>query len=192
MLSYKTKSLLAFLLVVFLISSISVFNVYAEGEDSDVTEESEVLTESSGDNEVESEDESLPEDSEEESSTDSEDSDEDSQTESEEDETSSAVGTEDEDDTKGKTSGGLIGIAVIGGILLLLAIIITISILRKKPFGMKVLKFYKDFKSELKKVVWLSRKETIKQTGVVLTTLIIAIVFLGLLDYLFTKLIQLI
>ncbi|OGO87633.1 MAG: preprotein translocase subunit SecE [Clostridiales bacterium GWF2_36_10] len=63
---------------------------------------------------------------------------------------------------------------------------------RNTPFGQKLVKIFKDYKSEIKKIVWLSKKELIRQTGIVVVTVVIAAVFLGGLDWAFSQLIQLI
>lgn len=52
----------------------------------------------------------------------------------------------------------------------------------------KVKKFFLDCKSERKKIVWPSIKTTFKNTGVVLTSIIISSIFVGLLDFGLTKL----
>ena len=166
MFSNKTRVLLAFLLALILTFSFSMFAAAQEESDvsPDASEVSEEISEESAEESAEeSPDESIEE-------------------ESVEDEQS-----EDEEQIK-----PWMGITIIGGIILVVTLIIFIMILRKTPLGLKIAKFFKDFKSELKKIVWLSRKETVKQTGIVLMTVLIAAVFLGLLDYAFTQLIQLI
>ncbi len=52
------------------------------------------------------------------------------------------------------------------------------------------LKFFGDIISELKKVVWLSRRDALYLTGVVLLVTIIASIILGALDYGFARLIS--
>lgn len=85
-----------------------------------------------------------------------------------------------------------LGWAIIGGILLLLAIGIFISVKRNTPLGQKIAKWFKDYKSEIKKIVWLSRKETVRQTTIVIVIVVVACAVLGGLDWAFTKLVQLI
>ena len=59
----------------------------------------------------------------------------------------------------------------------------------KKPnLIQKTKKFFSDCKSERKKIVWPSIKTTFKNTGVVLTSIIISSIFIGLLDFGLTKL----
>ncbi len=50
----------------------------------------------------------------------------------------------------------------------------------KKKGGIK--KYLKDLKSEIKKVVWPSKKQVINNTGVVLTVMVIVGLFLGGID----------
>ena len=54
-----------------------------------------------------------------------------------------------------------------------------------KNFCGKVAKFFRDTKSELKKVVWPSKKDTKTNTIVVLVTVIVAAAVLILLDTIF-------
>ena len=51
---------------------------------------------------------------------------------------------------------------------------------KKKPN--RIVKWFKDLKSEFKKVVWPSRKKVFNNTFVVLVVLVIASVFVGGLD----------
>ena len=52
---------------------------------------------------------------------------------------------------------------------------------KKKPN--RTVKWFKDLKSEFKKVVWPSRKKVFNNTFVVLVVLVIASVFVGGLDF---------
>ncbi len=52
----------------------------------------------------------------------------------------------------------------------------------KPGFGERVKKFFKDYKSELKKIVWFGKKQTIKSTGVVIVALVIVSAVVSLLD----------
>lgn len=60
---------------------------------------------------------------------------------------------------------------------------------KKKPN--RIVKWFKDLKSEFKKVVWPSRKKVFNNTFVVLVVLVIASVFVGGLDFGLLKLLQL-
>jgi len=57
-------------------------------------------------------------------------------------------------------------------------------------FVQKTQDFFKEVYVELRKVSWLSRKEVLRYTLIVLTVTIIVASFLGGLDYIFSTLIQ--
>ncbi|MBS7315877.1 MAG: preprotein translocase subunit SecE [Clostridiaceae bacterium] len=50
-------------------------------------------------------------------------------------------------------------------------------------------KWFRELKSEFKKVVWPTKKQVLKNTAVVLVVLVIVGVLVGLLDFAFEKLI---
>ena len=50
-------------------------------------------------------------------------------------------------------------------------------------FPVKVKTFLQEFKTEMKKVTWPPRKETLSSTVVVIITVLIIVVFLGLVDF---------
>ncbi len=54
----------------------------------------------------------------------------------------------------------------------------------------KVKKFFKDYKSEFKKIVWPDKKDTLRQSGVVAATIVIVALAVFLLDTGFTKLLM--
>ncbi len=54
------------------------------------------------------------------------------------------------------------------------------------------IKFLSSVREELKKVIWPTRKEVIRMTGMVLAVSIAVGVYIGGLDYAFTQLMQLI
>ena len=47
----------------------------------------------------------------------------------------------------------------------------------------KIVQFFKDVRVELTKVVWPSRKEALKITGIVIVLSLAVAAFLGLIDY---------
>ena len=100
--------------------------------------------------------------------------------------------SEEDEQTAATIKNPWTGWIIAGIVLIVIALFIFVSIKKNTRLGQKIVKFYKDYRSEIKKIVWLSRKELIKKTGVVLVTIIIAAIFLGLLDYAFTNLILLI
>lgn len=55
----------------------------------------------------------------------------------------------------------------------------------KKPFFSRLKKYFKDTKSELKKVTWPSKEQLKKNTGVILVFIIIAAIFLFVCDIAF-------
>lgn len=48
--------------------------------------------------------------------------------------------------------------------------------------GGKIKKFFRDYTSEMRKVVWLSRKETIKSSVLVVVSVIVLCILIGLVD----------
>jgi preprotein translocase subunit SecE len=52
-----------------------------------------------------------------------------------------------------------------------------------EPFLQKATGFFQEFKTEMKKVTWPGRKETAASTVVVIFTVLIIVLFLGLVDY---------
>ena len=58
----------------------------------------------------------------------------------------------------------------------------------KKPsIFSRIAKFFREYRAELKKVTWASREETMKNTFVVAVTIVIAGAAIGILDFAFTK-----
>lgn len=63
--------------------------------------------------------------------------------------------------------------------------------MKSKKFFNKIINFIKEAIAELKKVIWPSRKELKNSTIAVVFTIIIASVFIGLIDLVFTKILTL-
>lgn len=63
---------------------------------------------------------------------------------------------------------------------------------KPKIGALRPLSFLKEVKTELSKVVWPTKKETIKLTAIVIITSIVVGLFIGFWDFLFTNLIALI
>lgn len=59
---------------------------------------------------------------------------------------------------------------------------------KKSNIFNKIGKFFSDYKSESKKIVWPTLKATFKNTGVVLSAITISAIFIGALDFGLTKL----
>lgn len=55
---------------------------------------------------------------------------------------------------------------------------------------LKITTFLKEVKTELKRVNWLTQKETIRYTLIVILVSIIIAIFLGGIDYIFTTLLN--
>ncbi|MBS7275952.1 MAG: preprotein translocase subunit SecE [Eubacteriales bacterium] len=52
----------------------------------------------------------------------------------------------------------------------------------KPGLGAKIKKFFKDYKSEMKKVVWYGKNQTLKSTGLVIVCLVVVSAVISLLD----------
>ena len=178
MFSNKLKTLFLAVLVILLACSLTLF-AYAE-ESNDISDIS-VADDVSGN--TSDTDESITDESGEASDTESSASDGSS-------EQAQSI-TENSSEAEGAGSSWT-GWIIAGAILIIIGTAIFVSIKKKNAFGQRLVKFFKNYKSEIKKIVWLSRKETFRQTGIVLIIIVVACVFLGLLDYAFTSLIQLI
>lgn len=61
----------------------------------------------------------------------------------------------------------------------------------KQGFVEKVKKYFREMKSELKKVVWPSRKQVLNNTGVVIVMVAICGLFIGGFDVILTNVINL-
>jgi preprotein translocase subunit SecE len=61
---------------------------------------------------------------------------------------------------------------------------------RKPGLGSKIKNFFKNNKSEMKKISWYGKAQTAKSTGVVLVVLIVASVAIGLIDLGLSKLLM--
>ncbi len=59
-----------------------------------------------------------------------------------------------------------------------------------KKKGFRLFNYFAEIFNELKKVVWLSRREIVYLTGLVLIVTIITGIVLGVLDYGFTQLVD--
>lgn len=56
-----------------------------------------------------------------------------------------------------------------------------------KRAGSRINKFLRDYKSELKKIVWYDRKSTIRSSIIVVVAVIVSAVVLGALDFGFSQ-----
>ncbi len=76
-------------------------------------------------------------------------------------------------------------------VILIIALVLFILAKTKTKLGQRIAKFFKEYWSEMKKVSWMSPKDMLKATGVVLVFLIVAAVAIGVLDFGFTQLVKL-
>jgi len=63
--------------------------------------------------------------------------------------------------------------------------------MKQKKFFNKINNFLKEALAELKKVIWPTRKDLKNSTVVVISTIIIASIFIGLIDIFFTRVLTL-
>ncbi len=56
----------------------------------------------------------------------------------------------------------------------------------------KIKQFFKEFRIEMRKVSWPSRKEVVASTGVVLFVVFLISTYLGMADFIFSKLLKII
>lgn len=61
---------------------------------------------------------------------------------------------------------------------------------RKPGLGSKIKNFFKNNKSEMKKISWYGKAQTAKSTGVVIVVLLVASVAIGLIDLGLSKLLM--
>ena len=57
----------------------------------------------------------------------------------------------------------------------------------KVKFTDRVKKFWRDYKSEFKKIVWPSKEETTRSTVVVVSTIVVFALAIAILDFIFSK-----
>ena len=58
---------------------------------------------------------------------------------------------------------------------------------KKKPFFARMAKYFRDTKSELKKVTWPTAKQLKQNTGVIIAFIIMICIFLSIFDVIFLK-----
>lgn len=61
----------------------------------------------------------------------------------------------------------------------------------KKEKSHKISKFFADLKSEMHKITWYSKKDTLKSSGLVIAALIVFAIVIGAIDWSFGQLIAL-
>lgn len=64
--------------------------------------------------------------------------------------------------------------------------------LSKQVKSFSITRYFRETRAELRKVTWPTREEAVKLTVVVLVTILVMAVLLGVLDFVFAKLLDLI
>jgi len=64
------------------------------------------------------------------------------------------------------------------------------KIMRINELSKKIITFFKEVKTEIKKVNWPTKKETLRYTLIVILVSIVTAIFLGGLDFVFTTLLN--
>lgn len=173
----KTFSVIALLLSLLTVLSFSAFSVSAADSSEEVS-----AVESS---EAASEEESSANEGSDASSEESEkeESKEESEGSKEESKKPEASDKNDKNDKKQPEKDEFPWALVIFlGALVVFAVVCFICIKRENKFGNWLKKFFKDYKSELKKIVWASKDFTVKSTIVVIVCLLVCAGVIGLLD----------
>lgn len=187
--SNRLLKLLPILLAFFVICSVSAFAVFADESSEAVSDEAS----------TEASEETSADESEETSAAESGDESEEASAATSS--TASAATSsadshdhdheEEEDESTGLSAQTWQLIITLGVIVILVAVLFILAKTNSKA-GQKISKFFKDYKSELGKVVWMPRKDLLKSTGIVLVVLVCACILIGLLDVGFSALLNLI
>ncbi len=74
---------------------------------------------------------------------------------------------------------------------LLAGVVLAGFVFFKSPQGVRLNAFLRETKIELRKVVWPTRDETVKTTGMIMIAVVIVAIFLALVDSFFSWLVQL-
>ena len=194
--SNRLLKLLPVLLAFVLICSVSVFAVFADESvaDESVAEES-ATEESTAD---ESAAETSGDESEAETSGDKSEAETSATTSST---TSATTSTTSKDDHAGhdhdheETSGGLSArtwqLIITAAVVVILVAVLFILAKTNTKFGQKIANFFKNYKSELGKIVWMPKNDLVKSTSIVLLVLVAACALIGLLDLAFSSVLNL-
>ena len=174
----KIACLLLSLVLVFSLFSISVFATEASDTTEAVTNAEDVVGGSEEPTPEESQVESTPDESQGESTP--EESQKESAPESESGEngtTDNTSGTSEE--SKKISTGTIVSIAIV----LVIIVVAAVYCIKNRE---KVAKFFRECKSELKKITWTPKNQVAKNTFVVIVVVIAAAIFVALLDLLFS------
>lgn len=200
----KTLSVIALLLSLLVVMSFGALSAYAEEGDADTVEESSTST-SVDSSEDDSSDETsdVTSDgfvdttsgdagdvtSEAESTEDASTNASDGSNEVSADESSTAAGSDSDNDNN--SSSFPWALTIFGAIVVIVAIVCFVSVKLNNKLGRWLKVFFRDYKSEIKKVTWPSKDITIKSTIVVIVCLVVSGIVIGLLDFGLAKLIEL-
>ena len=199
--SNRLLKLLPILLAFVLICSVSVFAVFAEGEDPTSTPAEETQDAASEDvaSGDETEDEADKEETEDEADKE-ETKDEAGKEETKDDSSATTSPSAPVDDHAGhnhgeETSGGLSArnwqLIITAAVVVILIAVLFILAKTNTKIGQKIANFFKNNKSEIKKIVWMPKNDLIKSTGIVLLVLVAACALIGLLDLAFSTVLKL-
>jgi preprotein translocase subunit SecE len=76
-------------------------------------------------------------------------------------------------------------------LVLLVGLVLAAFVFFKAPQGVRLNAFTKETKIELRKVVWPTRDETVKTTGMIMVAVVIVAIFLWIVDAILTWAVQL-
>ncbi len=76
-------------------------------------------------------------------------------------------------------------------LVLLAGLVLAAFVFFKAPQGVRLNAFVKETKIELRKVVWPTRDETVKTTGMIMVAVVIVAIFLWIVDAILTWAVQL-
>jgi len=77
-------------------------------------------------------------------------------------------------------------------LVLLAGLVLAAFVFYRTPQGVRLNAFFKETKIELRKVVWPTRDETVKTTGMIMVAVVIVAIFLWIVDAILTWAVQLI
>lgn len=173
-----------FAIVLAVLFIFSVLSVTAFAEDADADEGSITLTATGSEGtEGEGDDIAAPTGTEEEKSSETTESTGEVTTTGETTETTEKTETTTEKNWFEKNSSLVIAIGIVLGLAVIFFIVFAVS----PKFREKVKKFWKDYNAEFKKLVWPTKQQLIRNSSVVLVTIIVAGALLALLDLGFSK-----
>lgn len=187
MLKNRLLKVLPVLLALLLVFTVAVFATVAEGED----ESADAVSEETSVEETSTDDSAASDEATDDSAA-SDESKNESSAASDESKNESSAASESKEDSNEKAPSNIPWKLIITvAVILVIAVVLFILAKTNSKLGQKIAKFFKDYKSEVGKISWMSRKDLLRSTLVVLAVLIIAAVAIGLLDFGFSSLVKL-